>query len=50
MGMIAAGQIGFSYCLGATDTFGDILAGQFEMDTAGVCAFGPMNGKIFLLT
>src|SRR3954469_8936827 len=48
VGMIPFSQRMIGDRLSAAGAFGHVLAGQFEMDAAGMSAFGLMNGEEIL--
>ena len=43
IGVIAVAEIGLRDRARAAGAFGDVLAGHFEMDAAGIGAFGVMH-------
>ena len=43
MGVVAVGEAGFADRAGAADAFGDVLAGHFDVDAAGIGAFGLVH-------
>ena len=45
VGVVAVGEILVAYFFSAAGAFGDVLAGEFEVDAAGVRAFFMMNIK-----